>query len=144
MKPLIIRRSKTKSFRYLFISACLVGVVVYLFVTDTKQYPKGKSFYWVGVILSGLTTLYFLYNFINKTPLYIITSEGISTGNKRQLTLWADLSSFECIDSFRHIHSKYAILYDKTGHKVYTIDFSDADISVERMKRLLKIKLKQK
>lgn len=143
MKTRIVRKSKKRTLRFLFCSFALLGLIIYLFLTDKTQYPKGNSFYWIGIILFGLTTLYFIYDFINKTPLYIFTKDGIYTGRMKKMATWTDLTSFECKSPYqKYITPKLAVLYDKFNNEILTIDFTASDISLEKMEKLLKIKLK--
>ncbi|MEI9943562.1 MAG: hypothetical protein WDN26_05015 [Chitinophagaceae bacterium] len=145
MKALIIHKSKKKVLIYLVLSTVLLGFIVYLFATGEMKYSKGNSFYWIGIVLIGLVTLYFIYDFIDKTPLYKITSEGIYKGHNNKGILWTSLSTFECKTIYgRYVSSKIAILYNKEGNEVFTIDITFTDISLERLEKILKIKLRQK
>lgn len=145
MKPLIIHKSRRKTARNLIASCIILGFFVYNFLTDTTKYPRGNSFYWVAIVLFGFTTLYFIFDILDKTPLYILTDNGIYRGTDKEIIRWADLSTFECKSPYqKYITPKLAILYDKTGSEAYTIDFTHTDITLERMEKILKRKLKAK
>jgi hypothetical protein len=142
MKTLIIKNSRSKSARYLIGSIILLAFTLYKYITDDTQYPKGKSFYWVGIVLFGLTAIYFAYVFIDKTPLYTINDIGIYRSKKSQPVLWKDLYSFECKIYYGHVTSKVVYFFDKEDKKIFSLDLSSSDISLERMERILKTKLK--
>jgi hypothetical protein len=145
MKPLVIRKSRQKSIKYLVGSIVILSFFIYRFFTDTTQYPKGNSFYWIAIALFGFTTCYFSYDFFCKVPLYTLTDKGVQQGNSSSITQWTDLSTFECKSPYqKYITPKYAILYDKAGNEALTIDFTHSDISIERMEKILKKKLKEK
>jgi len=145
MKTLTIQKSKKKALAYLLLSIGLLGGFICLFISDKTQYPKGKSFYWIAIILFGLTTLYFIYDYVDKTPLYILNRDGIYNGNNQIIAQWTDFFSFECKNPYqKYISPKIAILYDKAGNEALTIDFTASDISLARMEKILKLKLKQK
>ncbi len=145
MKTIIIQKSRKTTAKYLTGAIILLSFFVYRFLTDTTEYPKGNSFYWIAIILLGLTTVYFLYEYIDKTPLYTVTTEGIFKKTEKTYIAWTDLYAFECKSPYRkYVSPKYAIFYDKAGNEVFTIDFTHSDISLEKMEGILKTKLKSK
>ena len=52
----LIQKSKNQATKYLIISIILLGFFTYKFLTDTTQYLKGNSFYWIAIALFGFTT----------------------------------------------------------------------------------------
>jgi hypothetical protein len=143
MKTLFIKNSRSKSAKYLIGSIILLAFTVYKYIADDTQYPKGKSFYWVGIVLFVLTSSYFVYDFMNKTPLYTINDIGIYRSKISQPVLWRDLYSFECKTYYRHVTRKVVYFFDKDDRKIFSLDLSSSDISLERMARILKTKLKE-
>jgi hypothetical protein len=145
MKTVTIKKSKKKSRSYLILSCVLLSFFIYLFLTDKTEYPKGKSFYWVAIILFGTTSVFFLYDYLDNSPLYILNNTGVCNGKGEELAVWNNLSLFKCESPYqKYITPKFATLYDKFGSEVLTLDFTHSDISLDKMTRILKKKLREK
>jgi hypothetical protein len=142
MITLLIKKSRRQTVNYLLLSLVLLSFVTYFFLTDKTTYPKGNSFYWIAIVLFGLTSVYFLFEYFDKTPLYVLTTEGISRGKSKKIIHWKDLSYFKCQSPYqKYVTKKVAILYDRSDNEVFTIDFSASEISLDEMNRILKKKI---
>lgn len=137
MNTYFIRKSKTKSAGYLALSMGLLVAIICMIISDNITPPRTFSVYWIGIILSGALTLYFLYELLDNKPLYTINEIGIFKGNK-SLASWAEISSIklQTINS-RYINRKLVILLDQDGKSITNIEITSSAMTLEEFGKLL-------
>jgi hypothetical protein len=145
MKRMVIRKSRNNAFIYLMLSMGLLGFFVYRYITDQRIYPTGNSIYWVGIIPGTLMTIFFIYDFIDRKPLYVFDEKGISRRGSSKLISWKELYYFESeVITRKYINIKQATLFDLNSKKVIILDMTHSDMTIERLERILRKKLKPK
>lgn len=142
MKELKIRKSKKKSGWYLVMCLMLVTLFIFFLVADPPHHYHYRRSYWFGIILFGLLSLLFFYDFINRRPIYVINEKGIRLRNGIIIT-WKNISHFKLeITYSKNITYKQAVLFNMEGNDIGIIDVSFADVSLDRLERTLKKKIK--
>jgi hypothetical protein len=145
MKGTVIRRFRNKGIAYLTLSLLMLSFFVYRFIIDEETYPKAKSFYWAGIMPCAILTVYFIFYLMDKKPMYVFDDSGISGRGSGKLISWKELSYFESeVITRKYINIRQVTLFDQKSKKVITIDLTHSDMTIERLERILKKKLKQK
>lgn len=128
--------------RYLLLALGLLALIIYCFVTDTNVYPKGKSFYWPAMVLIGMAASWFVYQYFDRSPQYIVDENGIYAKRRKRTILWKELRYFKSeVINQRNGTQRRMLLLDKNGKCIFNVDLTGADTSIEKLEHILSKKL---
>jgi hypothetical protein len=145
MKETVIKRSKNKGIAYLTLSLGILGFFVYQYIMEERIYQTGKSFYWPGILLFAILTVYFIYGLMDKSPMYVFNEKGVTRRGSLKIISWKELYYYESkVTTRKYINIKQVSLSDQNGKEIITIDLTHSDMTIEKLEQILKKKLKQK
>ena len=138
-KEILILKSKKKNLRLVLASVSLFIFFTFLFITDEKEYPKGKGFYWIAIILFGGLAVLSIREYIDKRPVYKLDNKGIHDCHCKNFIPWSGFHNFKTETVYtKYLTRRYADLFDKTGNKVLRIKLTGTDFTINRLEQLLK------